>query len=655
MKRSSRSMVASRSGSHSGGGSSAVGVALLLSGAEGGEAVPPFVATAHDAGAAAEGVPAGGGDSAVAVLRLPRKVRVGQEVHHRAALEVRAHQVEQRERAAAERALGDRRALVEVDGDAGLAEGRLDQRAVLLALAVGDGHVVERHARGRPLEAGACGGANLPGGVGGGEEADGVVLLGRRRRRFAFAEQAALEVVERGAGRLAPRVGARRRRGLGRGAEPGEPAAHVLVGAVGGRASHRKKDGQRRALGDDRLDRRAQSGRRVPEAVDEQSVRAEVDGVRDRQAVVGSVVRGPALGVALVELHEVGVLAPVEPDPGPGRPGGPEPLRRETGLRQLAEQPVKRIGEPGRVRDRPEVAARLAGHLADQDTGSERRERLAPGRDHPVLPEAHRQLGGGEEVQVDVPAEEVGETPLEVGPQQRAADEDGDRRERIPRLAGGDLVRESLFEAGKGSENEPRAAGRRRLRAEHQLFDGVHSDMVSRAPVAVADSASSRAPHCARSTRLHYAVTHESENGATVDSTHAPALLPLGRRHPDDARRPRGRTVGIRERPRPAAARRGAAYRPSPAYPVPLWGAGIRRPALVGRRLYVWQVIATLRESDNSIEATADYLHLSEVQVRACLSYYADFADEVDAAARRERDFAEREEARWKREQEALA
>lgn len=84
-------------------------------------------------------------------------------------------------------------------------------------------------------------------------------------------------------------------------------------------------------------------------------------------------------------------------------------------------------------------------------------------------------------------------------------------------------------------------------------------------------------------------------------------------------------------------------------------GAGIRRPALVGRRLYVWQVIATLRESDNSIEATADYLHLSEVQVRACLSYYADFADEVDAAARRERDFAEREEARWKREQEALA
>lgn len=84
-------------------------------------------------------------------------------------------------------------------------------------------------------------------------------------------------------------------------------------------------------------------------------------------------------------------------------------------------------------------------------------------------------------------------------------------------------------------------------------------------------------------------------------------------------------------------------------------GAGVRRPALVGRRLYVWQVIATLRDSESSIEATAEYLALPEAQVRACVSYYADFADEVDAQAQQERDFAEREEARWRREQEALA
>jgi|AntDryMetagUQ889_1029465.scaffolds.fasta_scaffold26583_2 uncharacterized protein (DUF433 family) len=84
-------------------------------------------------------------------------------------------------------------------------------------------------------------------------------------------------------------------------------------------------------------------------------------------------------------------------------------------------------------------------------------------------------------------------------------------------------------------------------------------------------------------------------------------------------------------------------------------GAGVRRPALVGRRLFVWQVISTLRESGNSVEVTSEYLALSQLQVRACLSYYAEFEDEVDAAARQERDVAEREEARWKREQEALA
>jgi len=33
---------------------------------------------------------------------------------------------------------------------------------------------------------------------------------------------------------------------------------------------------------------------------------------------------------------------------------------------------------------------------------------------------------------------------------------------------------------------------------------------------------------------------------------------------------------------------------------------GVPRAELVGRRLFVWQVISTLRESDNSIEATAE-------------------------------------------------
>lgn len=79
-----------------------------------------------------------------------------------------------------------------------------------------------------------------------------------------------------------------------------------------------------------------------------------------------------------------------------------------------------------------------------------------------------------------------------------------------------------------------------------------------------------------------------------------------------------------------------------------------RRPALVGTRLYVWQVIATVQESE-SIEEAADYLGLTRSQVLACVSYYADFSDEVERYAEEEREFARREQDRWRREQEVLA
>ncbi len=81
--------------------------------------------------------------------------------------------------------------------------------------------------------------------------------------------------------------------------------------------------------------------------------------------------------------------------------------------------------------------------------------------------------------------------------------------------------------------------------------------------------------------------------------------------------------------------------------------AGLRRPALVGTRLYLWQVLDTLRASDDVADA-ASYLGLSEAQVRAAVAYYADFGDEVDADAAREREFAERERERWERAQQVL-
>jgi uncharacterized protein (DUF433 family) len=84
-------------------------------------------------------------------------------------------------------------------------------------------------------------------------------------------------------------------------------------------------------------------------------------------------------------------------------------------------------------------------------------------------------------------------------------------------------------------------------------------------------------------------------------------------------------------------------------------GAAGRRPALVGTRLDVWKVIETLRNHDNSVEDTAEYLSLPISKVRAAISYYAVHEDEVDTFARRALEEAERAEAAWRREQQVLA
>ena len=71
----------------------------------------------------------------------------------------------------------------------------------------------------------------------------------------------------------------------------------------------------------------------------------------------------------------------------------------------------------------------------------------------------------------------------------------------------------------------------------------------------------------------------------------------------------------------------------------------------VGTRLDVAQVIDTLRESDNSVEAAAEYLGIPEQHVRAAVRYYADFREEIDEWRERARAIAEREEEAWRREQ----
>jgi len=84
-------------------------------------------------------------------------------------------------------------------------------------------------------------------------------------------------------------------------------------------------------------------------------------------------------------------------------------------------------------------------------------------------------------------------------------------------------------------------------------------------------------------------------------------------------------------------------------------GFGGRRPALVGTRLDVWQVIETVRQNERSVEDAAEYLGIPAEHVRACMRYYADFQDEIDEWAARARAVEEREEANWRRQQELLA
>ena len=83
--------------------------------------------------------------------------------------------------------------------------------------------------------------------------------------------------------------------------------------------------------------------------------------------------------------------------------------------------------------------------------------------------------------------------------------------------------------------------------------------------------------------------------------------------------------------------------------------AGRRQPLLAGSRLYVHQIVGTLRASDGDVDEAATYLGLTGRQVRAALDYYADFRDEIDAdsAAAQRAETAERD--RWERQQRALA
>lgn len=84
-------------------------------------------------------------------------------------------------------------------------------------------------------------------------------------------------------------------------------------------------------------------------------------------------------------------------------------------------------------------------------------------------------------------------------------------------------------------------------------------------------------------------------------------------------------------------------------------GEAGRRPALLGTRLDVAEVIATVRQNDGSVEDAADYLEIPREQVEACVDYYADYKKEVDDWMERFKLAAQRERERSERRRRALS
>jgi hypothetical protein len=66
-------------------------------------------------------------------------------------------------------------------------------------------------------------------------------------------------------------------------------------------------------------------------------------------------------------------------------------------------------------------------------------------------------------------------------------------------------------------------------------------------------------------------------------------------------------------------------------------------------------VDAADERGDGAIVEAAEYLGIPEAYVRACVRYYASYAEEVDEWRQRMREIADRERDAWQREQAVLA
>lgn len=73
-------------------------------------------------------------------------------------------------------------------------------------------------------------------------------------------------------------------------------------------------------------------------------------------------------------------------------------------------------------------------------------------------------------------------------------------------------------------------------------------------------------------------------------------------------------------------------------------GAAGRRPALLGTRLDVAQIVAYLRANDDNAAEVADLLGVPEHLVQAAADYYDEFSEEIDEWLAADADYAQRTE-----------
>lgn len=84
-------------------------------------------------------------------------------------------------------------------------------------------------------------------------------------------------------------------------------------------------------------------------------------------------------------------------------------------------------------------------------------------------------------------------------------------------------------------------------------------------------------------------------------------------------------------------------------------GPGGRRPGLAGGP-DVWEIVRVFRGVDShgeeAVRRTAELTGLTTSQIRAALSYYAEYSAEIDAWIQRVDEVAAQAEAVWQREQD---